>query len=129
MGHQQLLLIVLAAIVVSLAVFIGINLFIANSVETNRDQVVSDLVHLSADAQAYFRKQAQYGGGAGSYEGWEIPDFYKKYESGKIRVNIKANKDKVILTGTGTDIGRNGTSKVRVKATVTPTGTTIDVTN
>lgn len=129
MGQQQILLIVLATIVVSLAVAIGINLFISSSVETNRDQVVSDLVHLSSDAQAYFRKQEQYGGGAGSFEGWDIPDFYKKYEGGKIRVNVKANKNKVIIRGTGTEIGRNGKTKIKVKATVTPTGTTIAVMN
>ena len=129
MGQQQILLIVLASIVVSIAVAIGINLFISSSVETNRDQVVSDLVLLSSDAQAYFRKQEQFGGGAGSFEGWNIPDFYKKYEGGKIRVNVKTNKDKVILTGTGTEIGRNGKTSVKVKATITPTGTTIAVTN
>ena len=129
MGHQQLLLIILVIVVVLAAIVIGINLFNSNSVESNRDQIISNLVTLSADAQAYYKKQTQYGGGAGSYEGWTIPDYFSKYESGKIKVKIKQKGTKVVLIGTGIEKGKNGNRKVRIKATVTQSGTTIDITN
>ena len=41
MGQQQLLLIVLGVIVVGIAVVVGINLFNANSISSDRDGVVS----------------------------------------------------------------------------------------
>ena len=129
MGHQQLLLIVLTTFVVVFAIAVGFKLFETSTVESNRDQVISDLVYLSSDAQAYYKKQVGYGGGGGSFQGWSIPDFYKRYEGGKIRVKIKAKKDKVILTGIGTEIGKNGKTKVRVKAVIKPTETTITIKN
>jgi len=82
MGHQQLLLIVLTTFVVVFAIVIGFKLFATSSVESNRDQVISDLVYLSSDAQAYYKKQAEYGGGNGSFQGWSIPDFFESYEGG-----------------------------------------------
>ena len=129
MGHQQLLLIILATFIVIFAIVIGIKLFVANSVESNRDQVISNLVQLSSDAQAYYKRQSQYGGGAGSYEGWSIPGYFSKYDAGKIKVKIQGKGSKVVLTGTGNETGKNGKGKVRVRAVVTPTGTTINVTN
>lgn len=129
MGQQQLLLIVLGTIVVGLAIVVGIDIFTTSATESNRDQVISDLMYLSTDAQAYYKKQAQFGGGNGSFRGWDIPEFYKRYEGGKIRVRIRANRDKVILTGIGTEIGKNGRTKVRVKAIVKPDKTTITIKN
>ena len=57
MGHQQLLLIVLTTFVVVFAIAVGFKLFETSTVESNRDQVISDLVYLSSDAQAYYKKQ------------------------------------------------------------------------
>ncbi|NNJ53464.1 MAG: hypothetical protein HKP17_09850, partial [Ignavibacteriaceae bacterium] len=51
-------MIVLSAIVVALAVAAGITIFQSSAVEANRDQVISDLMGLSTDAQAYYKKQA-----------------------------------------------------------------------
>ena len=128
MGHQQLLLILLGTIVVIIAIVIGLNLFTSSAVETNRDQLISDLNYLSADAQLYYKKQAEYGGGNESFNGWEIPDFYKNYESGKIKAKIKSGGNEVKITATGTEIGRNG-KKVKVEAIVKPTSIKIKIKN
>jgi len=128
MGYQQLLLILLATIVVIIAIVIGMNLFATSAVETNRDQLISDLNYLSTDAQLYYKKQAEYGGGDGSYAGWKITDFYKNYESGKIKAKIKSGGNEVKITAIGTEIGRNG-KKVKIEAKVKPTSITINIKN
>ncbi|MDR3502099.1 MULTISPECIES: hypothetical protein, partial [Bacteria] len=73
MGQQQLLLIVLGVIVVGIAVVVGINLFTANAVSSNRDGVVADLNNLGAMAQQYYRKPSSMGGGGNTFTGWVIP--------------------------------------------------------
>ncbi|MBT8392807.1 MAG: hypothetical protein KJO48_13655 [Ignavibacteria bacterium] len=122
-------MIVLSAIVVALAVAAGITIFQSSAVEANRDQVISDLMGLSTDAQAYYKKQAEFGGGGGSYEGWTIPEFYTRYDGGRIRVRIQAHRDRVVLIGIGTEKGRNGRTKVRVQNIVRPTGIQIRIRN
>jgi hypothetical protein len=129
MGQQQILLIVLSAIVVALAITAGITIFQASAVEANRDQIISDLMGLSTDAQAYYKKQIEFGGGGGSYEGWTAPEFYRRYEGGRVRVRVQAHRDRVVLIGIGTETGLNGRTKVRVQNIVRPTGIQIRIRN
>ena len=129
MGQQQLLLIALGTIIVGIAIVVGINLFLSSAIKLNRDQVISDLMNLASNAQAFYKKELGYGGGGGSFNGWDIPEFYKKYAGGKVRVRVRANRDKVILTGIGTEIGRNGRSKVRVRLVVRPNNTRLIIKN
>ena len=129
MGHQQLLLILVGTIAVILAVVVGITLFQKSAVEVNRDQIVSDLVYLSTDAQAYFKKQTESGGGDGSFEGWSIPDSYAKHENNDKYIKVKVKKNKVTINGYGTEIGINGKATVRAKAVVTSTNTSITIMN
>jgi len=56
MGQQQLLLIVLGVIIVGIAIVVGINLFTANAIESNRNGVISDLSNLGAMAQQYYKR-------------------------------------------------------------------------
>jgi len=128
MGRQQLLLIMLGTIVVIIAIVIGITLFSTSAVESNREQLISDLNYLSADAQTYYKKQAEYGGGNESFVGWDIPDFYKNYEGGKIKAEIESNGNQVEITAIGTEIGMNG-KKVKIKAKVKPTSFKIEIKN
>ena len=128
MGQQQLLLILLGTIVVGIAVIVGINLFSASVTDTNRDQLVSDLTSLGSIAQAYYKKPVEYGGGNRSFKGWEIPDFYKNYEGGKIKVVFIKNGNEVKITATGTEKGRDG-KKVKIRANVNSTSFTIKIIN
>ena len=128
MGQQQLLLIALGIIVVSIAVAVGMNQFSTSAVEANRDRLISDLNFLSVVAQAYYKKPASYGGGGQSFTGWEFPDYFKNYESGKIKAKIKKGGNEVKITATGTEIGVDG-KKVTIEAKVKPTSITIKIKN
>ena len=128
MGQQQLLLIVLGTIVVGIAVIVGINLFSASVTDTNRDQLVSDLTSLGSIAQAYYKKPVELGGGNRSFKGWKIPDSYKNYEGGKIKVVFIKNGNEVKITATGTEKGRDG-KKVKIRANVNSTSFTIKIIN
>ena len=69
MGQQQLLLIVLGVIIVGIAIVVGINLFNANAVTSNRDGLTSDLQNLAAMAHQYYVKPKAMGGGGNDYTG------------------------------------------------------------
>lgn len=129
MAKQQLLFIVIGIIVVGSATVVGINLFSISSTEINRDRIISVLTSLSSDAKAYYLKQKQFGGGGSNYKGWEVPDFFKKHENGKKFIKAKVRKNRVELTGFGTEIGRNGRSPVRIRLTIRPTGSQIKIRN
>lgn len=129
MGQQQLLLIVLSAIIVLFAIVIGLTLFVKSASEADRDQMISDLIYLSSDAQAFYKKRDEYGGGDGSFKGWTIPEFYKKHENKKNYIKVNVKKSQVTLNGYGTELGINGKSTVQAKAIVTPTNTSITILN
>ena len=54
MGQQQLLLIVLGAIIVGLGIVIGLSLFRNYAIDTKRNNVMNDCVNLAAIAQQYY---------------------------------------------------------------------------
>ncbi len=121
MGQQQLLLIVLGVIVVGIAVVVGINLFNANSESSNRDAVISDLTNLGSMAQQYYKKPLSMAGGGNSFKNWKIPTSLATTANGTYSIKGTGNTTKIVLTGTGTSIGKKGTGKVEVTTTVTPT--------
>ena len=130
MGQQQLLLIVLGTIVVVIAVAIGIDLFSASAPDANRDLIISVLTSLSADAHAFYQKDKQFGGGGDSYVGWKLPKSFEKHENTKKRfVKARVRKNRIVFTGYGTEIGRNGRSPVRVRLILRPTGSQIRIQN
>ena len=133
MGQQQLLLIVLGVIVVGIAVVVGINLFNANAVSSNRDGVVSDLNNLGAMAQQFYKKPVAMGGGGQSFStnngataGWLIPTQLDTTANGNYAATV--NDQSVVIVGTGTENGDDGTSLIET-ATVTPTSISITKTN
>jgi hypothetical protein len=125
MGQQQLLLIVLGVIVVGIAVIVGINMFGANAISSNRDSVVSDLNNLGAIAQQYWRKPGAMGGGDRSFTGWTIPTHTDTTPNGVYVATVTAQS--VSIVGTGNE-KYNGSPVVHT-ATVTPFSTTIVQTN
>ena len=73
MGQQQMLLIILGVIIVGIAIAIGISLFSAQSVSSNRDAMMGDLNHLSAIAYEFRISIRSMGGGQGDYSTFSIP--------------------------------------------------------
>ncbi|HEY6951697.1 MAG TPA: hypothetical protein VI758_04780 [Bacteroidota bacterium] len=73
MGQQQLLLIILGVIIVGIAIAVGLSLFSAQSIQSNKDAIINDLNNIAAQAYQYRIRPASMAGGAGSYVGFSIP--------------------------------------------------------
>lgn len=73
MGQQQLLLIILGVIIVGIAIAVGLSLFSAQSIQSNRDAIINDLNNLAAQAYQYRIRPSSMGGGQGDYSSFAIP--------------------------------------------------------
>jgi len=82
MGQQQLLLIILGVIIVGIAIAVGLSLFSAQSVQSNRDAMINDLNNLAAQAYQYRIRPTSMGGGQGVYTGFTIPTKMRTNENG-----------------------------------------------
>ncbi len=72
MGTQQLLLLVLVAIIVGAAIALAVTYFISNQQETEINEVINELNHISVTAQGWYRKPLELGGGSGSFTGFTL---------------------------------------------------------
>ena len=90
MGQQQLLLIVLGVVIIGIAVAVGMSMFTAQSVNSNRDAIVSDMLDLAAGAYQYRIRPSILGGGGGSYVGFTIPVTLQSNENGSYTVTSVA---------------------------------------
>jgi hypothetical protein len=85
MGQQQLLLIILGVIIVGIAIAVGISMFSASSVQSNKDALVNDMNNLAADAYQFRIRPSTMAGGGGSYtggNGYSIPSKLASNENG-----------------------------------------------
>src|SRR5512146_509930 len=73
MGQQQLLLIILGVIIVGIAIAVGLSLFSAQSIQSNKDAIINDLNNIAAQAYQYRIRPSSMAGGNGSYTGFKIP--------------------------------------------------------
>ncbi len=73
MGQQQILLVILGVIIVGFAIAIGITLFGAQSVSSNRDAMINDIHHLAMVAYQFRISLRSMGGGEGDYSTFVIP--------------------------------------------------------
>ena len=121
MGQQQLLLIVLGVIIVGVALVVGINLFSANAISSNRDGVVSELNNLAANAQQYYRTPTAMGGGGYTFTGWTIPVHLDSTANGTYTITVSAQT--VTIVGTGNE--KNAGHPIQHTATVTSYANTI----
>jgi hypothetical protein len=71
MGQQQLLLLVLSAIIVGISIVVGINMFSTNAYQANRENVVQEAVTIAAKAQEWYRKPTMLGGGGRSFANFD----------------------------------------------------------
>jgi hypothetical protein len=81
MGQQQLLLIILGVIIVGIAIAVGLSLFSAQSVQSNRDAIINDLNNLAAQAYQFRIRPTSMGGGQGDYTTFAIPSKMKTNEN------------------------------------------------
>jgi len=129
MGQQQLLLIVLGVIIVGIAIVVGINLFNANAISSNKDAVVSDLNNLAALAHQYYMKPTSMGGGGNSYSGFTIPTGLSTTANGTYTVGT-GTATSITFTGTGTQSGANGSPiAATIVVQVPPLADSVAITN
>jgi len=128
-GQQQLLLIVLGVIIVGIAIVVGINLFQASAIQSNRDAIVADLNNLASQAQMYFKKPTSLGGGGNSFVGFTIPTGMGSNANGTYTIATAGTATTIVFQGVGTEKGDDGATGVTHKATVTATAITIAKTN
>ncbi len=102
MGQQQLLLIALGVIIVGSALIVGMNLFHTNAVESNRNGITNDLLHIATMSQTYYRKTSELGGGNQSFVGFQIPNQMKENENGSYSV-VYLRTDRALFQGVGVE--------------------------
>ena len=67
MGQQQILLIVLAAVIVGIAVVVGMQMMGESAIDANKRACTQDLLNLAAKAQQWWRTPASLGGGGRTF--------------------------------------------------------------
>jgi hypothetical protein len=75
-GQQQLLLIILGIIIVTMAVYGGAQLMDQQIKENTRDRCRDEAMDLCVYADQYKLKPMSMGGGGGSYTGFQLPKFF-----------------------------------------------------
>ncbi|MCF7813703.1 MAG: hypothetical protein K9N40_04410 [Candidatus Cloacimonetes bacterium] len=141
MGSQQILLLVLGAIIIAVSTAGAIGLFKQNLVSENRKAILSDLQQMAAHANAYYKAPLNVGGGGrlwvpkvnGVYQGnrcglWLNYAGYEEHNSGDTFITdngtflmwINSYTDDVLkIEGTGTEIGRDGENPVKARMKLT----------
>jgi hypothetical protein len=109
MGQQQLLLLVLGAIIVGVAIVVGINIFSTSAVNANRDAVVQDCLTIATKAQQWWRTPTVLGGGQrdftiASADLLSRLHFPGTNENGSYSINV-TGADAITITGAGTEPG------------------------
>ena len=111
MGQQQLLLIILGVIIVGIAIAVGLSLFSAQSVQSNKDAMINDINNLAANAYQFYIRPVSMAGGGGSYtggNGYKVP--YKL--SSNDNATYAAAVGAALVTFTGTSVTQTPASTV-----------------
>ena len=74
MGQQQLLLIILGAIIVAIAVVVGLNMMSSASNQANLDAVRQDLLTIASSAQGWYGKPTMMEGGGNTFTNIDFRD-------------------------------------------------------
>jgi len=98
MGQQQLLLIILGVIIVGIAIAVGLSLFSAQSVQSNKDAMINDLNNIAAQAYQFRIRPSSMGGGQGSYASFTIPTKMATNENGTYVATPSANSVSIVAT-------------------------------
>ena len=107
MGTQQILMVVLSVIVVGTAVAIGIQMFDTQGQNIARNALVSDLMRMGVEAQAWFRTPRIMGGGGSTTD--EVPGQHP-WPPNALELMVKyIDANAIIGTGAPTIRNENGT--------------------
>ncbi|MCK4359443.1 MAG: hypothetical protein KAW92_12020 [Candidatus Cloacimonetes bacterium] len=130
MGTQQILLVVLSVIIVGVAVAVGITMFGTQAENANRQAVLGDLQNFGSSAMGFYKTPTGMGGGGSGtpgfalaalckYIGFTTGGLYSNDNGGYTLTRTSATVIKIV--GLGTEVGQDGSGKVKATLTVTAT--------
>ncbi len=128
MGQQQLLLLILAAVIVGVAIIMGINMFSENAAQANQDAVMQDCLTLASRAQSWFRRPTAMGGGGNSYLGLNgapglvALNFDSPNENGAYTLAVSGGNQILTIQGTGNENPDGLGANLQVNVRVIPAG-------
>jgi hypothetical protein len=129
MGQTQLLLVILGVLLVGVAIFVGVSMFEANTVENTRNAIISDLNAFASRAHAYYWKSTSQGGGNKSFTGVTLHVIFPMGENQNASYYLEsATADQAVIIGVGKVVASNGDS-VRVRIRITEPRNWIEIIN
>lgn len=119
MGQQQLLLIVLGVIIVGIAVVVGIQMFGSSAASANFDAVMSDLNTFGANAQSWYKKPTNMGGGGRSFSSvTEAAIGIRDNDNGTYQITGTPAAGSFVIQGDGVEDGDGDGTNVQIQMTV-----------
>ena len=110
MGQQQILLIVLGAVIVGIAVVVGMQMMGESAIDANKQGCTQDLLNLATKAQQWFRTPTALGGGGRTFAGItaNAAGLAKLTnnatpENGTLEIKTAGDADNLVLQITGTE--------------------------
>jgi hypothetical protein len=129
MGQTQLFLVVLGMMLIGIAIYVGVSLFSASTVEDSRNAIIVDLQTFASWANAYYWKPTTLGGGGKSFAGISISHVFPMNENVNASYHIEsAQDDQCIISGVGKVVTTNGDS-IRVRIRVTTQRNIVEILN
>jgi hypothetical protein len=129
MGQTQLLLVILGLLLVGVAIYVGVSMFEANTIENTRNAIIGDLNAFAARAHAYYWKPISQGGGDKSFANVTLRIIFPMGENNNARYYLEStNQDQAVIVGVGKVVAGNGDS-VRVRIRITEPRNWIEILN
>lgn len=120
MGQQQLLLLILAAVIVGVAITLGINMFAQNSAQANQEAVMQDVLTIASRAQAWYRRPVQMGGGGRTFAGIDLADLNFPASNANGTYNVTGTATTVTVVGVGVENGDGLGANTTITAVIRP---------
>jgi hypothetical protein len=129
MGQTQLLLVILGLLLVGVAIYVGVSMFEANTIENTRNAIIVDLNGFASRAHAYYWKPISQGGGDKSFANVTLRTIFPMGENNNARYYLEsATQDQAVIVGVGKVVASNGDS-VRVRIRITEPRNWIEIIN
>jgi hypothetical protein len=129
MGQTQLFLVVLGMMLIGIAIYVGVSMFAANTVEDSRNAIIVDLQNFAARANAYYWKPTTQGGGGKSFTGISMSQVYPMNENVNATYHIESvANDQCVIIGVGKVVASNDDS-IRVRIRVTTQQNIVEILN
>jgi hypothetical protein len=129
MGQTQLFLVVLGMMLIGIAIYVGVSMFSANTVEDSRNAIIVDLQNFAARANAYYWRPTTQGGGGKSFSGISMSNVYPMVQNVNGRYYIESSQDdQCVISGVGRVVTTNGDS-IRVRIRVTTQRNIVEILN